>query len=166
MKRQTVIGPLLVVAMASGVYCETAGAEWGKMERPEPPGGCRGEDAGGGRGFSLARMARELGLSDEQKSQVRKVLAAERETVGPLLKKLHTARELVAEARDGAKFDEAALRAAAERENGIRTELLVAHARSRSRINAQLTPEQRELAEDLALPRHLPGKGPLPPEGF
>jgi Spy/CpxP family protein refolding chaperone len=103
-------------------------------------------------------MARELGLSGEQKSQIRKVLAAEREAVGPLLKKLHAAREQVAEARDGAKFDEAALRTAAERENGIRTELLVAHARSRSRINALLTPEQREMAEDMAPPVTCPAR--------
>lgn len=165
MKRQTVIGPLLVVAMASGFYCESASAGLGRMAGNESPGECHEHESGEMGGRFLTRMAKELGLSPEQKEQARKIFAAERETVGPLLKKMDEAKGRVHEAADGAKFDEPAVRAAVAGENELRTELAVARARTRSSINAILTPEQREAAKRLAPPpRPRPGRGALPPD--
>jgi len=167
MKRKMVIGPLLVVAMAGGVYSETALAHEGRTGRHDVSGDCREHDHGGRGGNFLARMAEELGLSAEQKSQIGKILDAERVAGKPLLKKLREAREGVREAGEAAAFDEAAIRAAVAKENALRTELMVSHARTRSRINAILTAEQREAAEErLPSPLHRPGRELLRPEEF
>lgn len=167
MKRQTVIGPLLVVAMAGGIYSESALAHEGRTGRHDAPGDCREHEHRGRGGNLPARMAEELGLSAEQKTQIGKILDAERVAGKPLLKKLREAREGVREAGETAAFNEAAIRAAVAKENALRTELMVSHARTRSRINAILTAEQREAAEELlSAPMHRPGREPLRPEEF
>lgn len=167
MKRKMVIGPLLVVAMAGGVYSETALAHEERTGRPDSSGDCGERGHGGHGGNFLARMAEELGLSAEQKTRIGKILDDERVVGKPLLKKLREAREGVREAGEAAAFDEAAIRAAVAKENALRTELMVSHARTRSRINAILTAEQREAAEELLpAPMHRPGREPLRPGEF
>lgn len=167
MKRQMVIGPLLVVAMASGISSVSALAHEGRGGRHGASDDCRDHEPGERSGHFLDRMAKELGLNAEQQAQAKKIIAAEKEVVGPLFKKLDEARARVREAGEGAKFDEAAVRAAAAKENEIRTELMVSHARTRSRISAILTAEQREIFEEMG-PQHrgrgaLPGRHRLPP---
>ena len=163
MKRQMVIGPLLVAAMASGVYCETASASRGRAARQEAPCDCREDGGAPGGGRFPERMARELKLTEAQKAQVRAIFAEEREQTRPLQEMLEQGRRQLHEATMAATFDEAAVRAIAAGQAEARTELMVSHARTRSRINAILTPEQRTAAEKMA-PDRRRGKRPLPPE--
>jgi len=164
MKRQMVIGPMLVAAMASGVYCETASASRGRVARQEAPCDCREDGGAPGGGRFLERMARELKLTDAQKAQVKAVFAEEREKTRPLQERLEQGRRQLHEATMAATFDEAAVRAIAAGEAEARTELMVSHARTRNRINAILTPEQRTAAEKMAPPDRWQGKRPLPTE--
>src|SRR6266511_4298939 len=102
----------------------------------------------------LARMAKELKLTDAQKEQVGAILKAERERVAPLREKLMESRKKLHEAAEAEKFDEAAVKALAATEAELQAELMVSRARAHHQINAILTPEQRELAK-----KHRPMKG-------
>jgi protein CpxP len=53
---------------------------------------------------------------------------------------------------EASKFDETTVRALAEKQADARTEMIVSKARMWHRINAVLTPEQREKAKELRPP--------------
>lgn len=166
MKRQLVIGPMLVAAMAGGIYCEAALAfGGGRGGRDYACDGRGPEGRGRGNGGPVG-MARELGLSSAQQKQVRTLLAAERKETATLRQKLEEARDQRREAMRAETFDEAAVRKAVTAENNLRTELMVARARTHGKISAILTPEQREKAAELAPPQRGPERGGQPPEEF
>lgn len=167
MKRQIMVGAALVAVMAGGVYSEAALAAGRRGSEDKAAGDCQAPESGKrGRDFQ-AKMAKKLGLTAEQKVQVDKILAAERETVEPLLKKLGESRKSIREASEAVTFDEAAVRRLAAGETEVRTELIVSHARTRSKINALLTAEQREKAGKMLPPPLMRGDRPSqPPEGF
>lgn len=100
-------------------------------------------------GHRMQRMAQILGLSAEQQTKIQEITNSERQTVAPLLEKLRTSREELRNAARAEKFDEAAVRKLAEAQAATRTELIVARARTRSQIQAVLTPDQRALAERI-----------------
>ena len=107
--------------------------------------------------MNMDRMAEKLGLSDAQKEQVSAILKAEKEKTDPLRQQLFENRKQIMEAAVSGKFDEAAVRAIAEKQAPIITELMVSHARAKSEIYALLTPEQRTRAQKLGPmtgPRH------------
>lgn len=120
-----------------------------------PEGGFPGRHRGKGPGKHFARMAKKLELTGIQREQVKAILDAERENVAPLRQQLAENRENLRKAIEAAPFDEAVVRALAERQNETRVELVVSRARAKSQIFALLTPEQRELAKKFR-PR---GKG-------
>lgn len=104
-------------------------------------------DQPGGRQFE--RLADLLDLSEAQQEQVKALRDAEREAVKPLLQQLQENREAIHQLTQATTFDEAAVRRLATKQAAINTELLVSRARTRSQINALLTPEQRSLADKL-----------------
>lgn len=135
-----------------------------------------GRDRGPGhfRGFFIQRMAAQLGLSEEQQTQIRQILEEERTTTEPLRQQLKaTHDQLRALGTDGV-FNEVQVRVLAQQQAQTMTELIVAKERTKARIAAVLTPEQRERAKQM-LERfhqrmrgghkwhHGRGFGPVPP---
>lgn len=111
-----------------------------------PEGGFHGRHRGIGPGNRVARMARALHLTEEQREQVRAILTSEWEKNAPLRQQLVETREMIREAVETEPFDESTVRALMEGQSKTRVELAVSRARAKSRIYALLTPEQRESA--------------------
>ena len=144
MKRKLMVSVVLAAAMIGGGS--------GAVLAGHGPGGGCGDPYQGmemGRGGFEGRMAKILKLSDAQQSQIKTLRDAEREQVKPLFDKLHESKRLLMQAAEAAVFDEAAVRAIALDQAKIETELTVSRTRVHSRINALLTPDQRELAKSL-----------------
>ena len=96
-----------------------------------------------------ARMVKILKLTDTLKTQIKAILDAERESVEPLREKMHQSREQLKQLADATVFDEAAVRARAVAQSQIEVELIVSHTRTLNKVNALLTPDQRELLANL-----------------
>ncbi len=137
MKRKIMIGVVVIGMLVGSAYMAAAAGG------PGLPG--RGDRAG----MHLDRMAKVLGLSDTQKEQIGAILKAEWDKTEPLRQQLFENRKQIMESTFSGKFDEAAVRAMAEKQAGIETELIVSHAKAKSQIHALLTPEQLSLAEKL-----------------
>jgi Spy/CpxP family protein refolding chaperone len=110
----------------------------------DPP---RGDRFPGGRGDpgqhdGLGPLARDLNLTDDQKSQIKKItdsFAENNKSLHDQLKALHENEP----DPFSASFDEAAVRAAAEARAKIDVELAVAHAKMMSQIAGVLTTDQK-----------------------
>ena len=97
---------------------------------------------GPGQHDGLGPLARDLNLTDDQKSQIKKItdsFAESNKSLHDQLKALH---------ENGpdpfsASFDEAAVRAAAEARANIDVELAVAHAKMMSQIAGVLTTDEK-----------------------
>lgn len=115
----------------------------------------------------LPRLAEYLELTDDQQSQIRAILDEEMPAIEDLREQLRTAHEAFRATHQPGDFDEAAVRAFAESQSQLHVELMVAGARTMSRIFTVLTPEQQDKLQDLRglLGRHGgrgPGRGPNP----
>jgi Spy/CpxP family protein refolding chaperone len=95
------------------------------------------------------RMVKLLKLTEAQQTQIKALLDAEREQVKPFFDKMHEIREQIMQATDATVFDEAAVRALAVAQTQIEVELIMSHTRTLNKVNALLTPEQRELLANL-----------------
>src|SRR6267142_3648679 len=112
-----------------------------------PPGrGFRGGPGGpGGRGGppdGLGSLARDLNLTDDQKSQIKKITDSFAESTKSLHDQLKALHENEPDPFSGS-FDEAAVRAAAEARAKIDVELAVVHAKMMSQIAGVLTTDQK-----------------------
>lgn len=150
--RILVIVLCLMVVAGAGVFAAAKappdGSESLHSEEGAPQAGwC--EERGRHSGHRLEMMAGVLDLTDEQRTQIQEIVAAEREAVKPLVGQLRGKRKELLAATRGAAFDEAAVRSLAAGQAGIFTELIVAKARMKSRIFAVLTPQQQAKAEKI-----------------
>ncbi|MEM5786786.1 MAG: Spy/CpxP family protein refolding chaperone [Syntrophobacteraceae bacterium] len=110
-------------------------------------------------GHSCRMLMDELNLSDEQESQIHSILSEERPNVKPLIQQLKQGREQFdALAQDGT-FDEARVRAVAVQQAAIITELMVMKERTKAKVLAVLTAEQRAEARELLHSMFRPGPG-------
>ncbi|GFE58317.1 Spy/CpxP family protein refolding chaperone [Geobacter sp. AOG1] len=163
MKRQIIIGTFLAATLAGGSYgtwevsAATTRPAKGMQEGRGPTGEMFPEKR-------LARMARELGLSDAQQAQIKAIFAAEREKNGPLMEKMKAYRKQLHDAAKATPFDEAAVRTVATNQAQVEVELAVSRARIQSQINGILTPEQRQKLEKLRPPMGKGERLPPPPD--
>jgi Spy/CpxP family protein refolding chaperone len=97
----------------------------------------------------VTRMSEVLGLSDAQKEQITALLKTEQEKNAPLREQLAANRKQLKQAALAATFDEATVQSIAAIQAQIISQLIVSHARTKSQINALLTPEQRSQAEKM-----------------
>ena len=130
----------MLVAML-GSNASTVLAERGPMPGfgGPPPGMERG-----GENFEV-RMAKILKLTDTQKIQIKALLDSEREQVKPMMEKMHESREQLKQLANATVFDETAVRTLAVAQSQIEVELIVSRTRTLNKVNALLTPDQREL---------------------
>jgi Spy/CpxP family protein refolding chaperone len=125
---------------------------------PPPPGeGFRG---GPGPRDGLGPLGRDLNLTDDQKTQIKKINDSFASSTKELHDQLRTLHESESDPMSGA-FDEAAVRAAAEARAKVQVELDVARARMMSQIAAVLTADQK--AQLAARRQQFERQGPPPP---
>ena len=108
----------------------------------------------------LGPLGRDLDLSDEQKTQIKKIQDSFREADKALFDQLKTLREGEPDPMSGS-FDEAAARTAAEAKAKIQIELEVSRAKMMSQIASVLTAEQK--AQLAARRKRFERQGPPPP---
>jgi len=143
----------IILTIAVAVICT---APMAALAQPGPGGGpgWHGDGMGGDHlGFferKLPRMAEELGLSNEQLEKIQAIIDAARPEIEKYAEQLRNGREAYrAEHDNPAEFDETALRAHAQDQHLVQTELMVVVAKARAEIFAQLTAEQIEQLEDV-----------------
>jgi periplasmic protein CpxP/Spy len=99
-------------------------------------------------GWMLQRMAAELNLTEAQQAQIKNILQAEKAKTQPLRQQLRQNR-LAQDGNATGAFDEARVRAFADKQAQLMSDLTVERARAKSQIFAVLTPDQRQKAVAL-----------------
>jgi Spy/CpxP family protein refolding chaperone len=146
MKKSILVVSVLTAALAGGLFLQTSQVD--AAPAGDPPKWERGERHERGGERFLARMSETLDLSAEQQEKVKAILEEHRTRVAPLRQSLDEGRDNLRQAVKSETFDEAAVRTLAASQADTRTEMMVERARMQNRINALLTQEQRELAEE------------------
>lgn len=115
------------------------------------PGGRPGGPFGGGPmgGPMASRMAGVLGLSDDQRDQIRAIHDGYRDQAEALNESLKDARVALGDRIHADPFDETAIRQAAQGLAALEADLAVLRARISSEVRQVLTPEQVEQARGL-----------------
>jgi len=162
---------ITTLAMAAMVVPGAALAQGfgGHHGRPGGPPGFGGPDELGGPGLHrfeemLPRLAEELDLTDAQQSQIQAILDEELPAIESMREQLRDAHQAFRESHPPEAFDEAAVRAFAESQAQTHVELMVAGARTRSRVHNVLTTEQQAQLADMRGPHGRRG-GPPPDHG-
>jgi protein CpxP len=95
----------------------------------------------GGRGF--ARIAEKLNLSDEQKTQVKTILEDSKTRVKPLMEALRETRRQAENLGTDGTFNEEQVNQIANAQAETSKQLFIEREKTKARIFAILTPEQR-----------------------
>jgi len=125
---------LLTIATAAAIFTGGSTHETQAAENAAPPPA---------HGRILQRIARKLNLTDDQKTQVKAVLSADRGTLAALLGQLHDARKNLRAAIHAGEANETAVRAAAARVAVAEADLAVERMKLYGKIAPILTDEQR-----------------------
>lgn len=148
MKRK-LITPILIVLLAGGGFLATqalADRDHGRHGWEDRDHQEMKHDRGGNR---YERLAEVLGLSDQQREQIRAIIKTSRETAEPLRQQLRENRQALREASEAASFDEAKIRSLATAGGNLQAELAIHRAQTRQQLRAQLTPEQQALYDKV-----------------
>ena len=97
----------------------------------------------------VEHMARALDLTDDQQTQIKTILEGARSATEPLHSKMDEVRKQLEAATANGQFDEAQVRALANQQAQLMADSIVEHERTKSKIFAILTPEQRAKAEEM-----------------
>jgi len=142
MKRNTRITLIATLVLALAVGAGTAiawGGHGGGMGFHRGPGGVLG---------GIMRIMHRLNLSDQQQDAILKILDDARTQIEPHREALQAGRQQMREL-DPSSFDEAAVRAIAQKQGKELEEVMVIGQKVRSQVWAVLTPEQREEAKQI-----------------
>jgi Spy/CpxP family protein refolding chaperone len=137
----------LIAAVLSALVIGTVSIGYGS-ERVQPPDPF------------LGQMTKVLDLSGDQQSQIKAILAEEREADADLMQQGAALRLQLRQAEWGTTFDENSVRATAVTLAQVEQELAVSRAKSHFQINQLLTSAQRTLAQKL---QPEPGHQGMPP---
>ncbi len=97
----------------------------------------------------IARVIEKLGLSEEQVGKIKAEVRAEKDTLVPLVTRLHQARKELRETIHQPGVTETAVRAAAAKAAVVEADFAVERAKLSGKISAILTPEQRAQAKEF-----------------
>ncbi len=97
----------------------------------------------------VEHMARALNLTDAQKTQIKAIFESARAASEPLHARMDEVHKQLEAATANGQFDEAQVRALANQQAQIMADTIVEHERTKSKIYAILTPEQRTKADGL-----------------
>lgn len=101
-----------------------------------------GEDGLPPAGRHFKKMATELGLSSQQKEDIKEIFSKSRSQAEPLMKQLKTERRALRELVQADIIDEAAIRAQSTKVAAVEADLSVQRAQVAQQVRAILTPEQ------------------------
>jgi Spy/CpxP family protein refolding chaperone len=105
-------------------------------------------------GFSKSRFAlrlKQLGVTADQKAEVKTILRKYQPTVGPLIKEVVTERRALRDAIHAPTIDETAIRAQAAKVASLESDLAVQRAHVSHDIRAVLTPEQLQKVKEMEI---------------
>jgi protein CpxP len=107
-------------------------------------------------------IARELNLTEAQKTQVKTLMEAGHTALAPLQQKTDDVHKQLELATANGQFDEAQVRALATQQGQLMAETIVEHERMKSKIYSLLTAEQRAKADEMHKrhSKHLHNSGP------
>jgi len=100
------------------------------------------------RGQIFRRIAEKLNLTGDQKSQIKTILAGEKDTLKTLLGQLHDARKNLRAAIQAGDANETSVRAASAKVAGVAADLAVERMKLYGKIAPVLTGEQRQKISD------------------
>lgn len=112
-------------------------------------------------GMLVEHMAGELNLGDEQKSQIEQIVSEEQTADTASHEQLRAIMDQLRTLGTDGQFDEAKVRELATQQAQLMTEQIVSHERTKAKIFAVLTPDQR-----TTLAARLQNPGPPPGAGF
>jgi len=99
----------------------------------------------------FARRLAQIGITDQQKAQVKTVLRGYQPTLEPLVKEVVTERRALRDTIRAQTIDETAIRAEAAKVASLEADLAVQRAHVAHDIRAVLTPEQIQKLKDMQL---------------
>jgi protein CpxP len=144
---------------AAGVTAQTAATDESqttavKERRGDRRGGGKFRKNRRGRGGKMgARMFRGLNLTEEQKTRIKQIRAAFRETNKPLRDELKAKRSELRQARTGETFDEALAAQKLKEMADLRAKLMGESFRMRRETLSVLTAEQKNRLDELRAER-------------
>jgi Spy/CpxP family protein refolding chaperone len=103
-------------------------------------------------GFSKGRFElrlKQLGVTPDQKAEVKTILRKYQPTVGPLIKQVVTERRALRDTIHAATIDETAIRAQAAKVASLESDLAVQRAHVSHDIRAVLTPDQLQKVKKM-----------------
>ncbi|MEO8359242.1 MAG: Spy/CpxP family protein refolding chaperone [Vicinamibacteria bacterium] len=166
MKKHTLTVAALAVASFGWISIAAAQPPEGGPRRQGGLGGPGGPPA---MGMGMGMMAEHLGLSDEQKTQIKAIHEKERETIQPLMKAVGESQRAFDTALNAEAPDAAAVGQAALAMRDARRSVEASQKATMEQIRAILTPEQAakfdEMQKHMRGGRSGFGPGPGGPEG-
>jgi Spy/CpxP family protein refolding chaperone len=97
----------------------------------------------------VEHMARALNLTDAQQTQIKAILETARAADEPNKTKMDEVHKQLEAATANGQFDEAQVRALANQQAQLMADSIVEHERTKSKIYAVLTAEQRVKADEM-----------------
>lgn len=146
-------GPGYGPGMGPGIM----GGHGGGPSQGMGPGMMHGHGAGMMRGRG-ERMAQTLGLSEDQRAKVRRIMEDTRRKNWDVLGQIQSERFKLREMVRGDKVDPNAAIEQKRKIDDLRRQIMGARLEARNQVLALLTPEQREKARSFG-PRHGGGRG-------
>lgn len=156
---------LLIAALAVAMGSVIAKSQTTDSTPPPPP---VHSHAYGMRGDMMGFFAKQLNLTDEQKTQMKTILQQQRPTMKPLMQQQHQIDLQLRQYVEGT-FDEAKVQALAAQKAQIQTQLTVAETRVHNQLYALLTPDQQsqlkqmEAQHEARMQERMNGQAPPPP---
>jgi len=136
---------LLIAALAVAMGSAIAKSQTADSTPPPPP---EHSHAYGMRGDMMGFFARQLNLTDEQKTQMKTILQQQRPTMKPLMQQEHQIDLQLRQYVEGT-FDEAKVQALAAQKAQIQSQLTVAETRVHNQLYALLTPDQQSQVKQM-----------------
>ncbi|HTX22279.1 MAG TPA: Spy/CpxP family protein refolding chaperone [Candidatus Aquilonibacter sp.] len=97
----------------------------------------------------LQRIAQRLNLTDDQKSQIKAILAGEKDTLKNLLGQLHDERKNLRAAIQAGDANETSVRAASAKVAAVEADFAVERMKIYAKISPVLTDQQRQQISDF-----------------
>jgi periplasmic protein CpxP/Spy len=145
-KRVLVICGIAVLVVGAAIFATAqAGLSFNHFQ-----GHGRGERRHGpGSPEMMEHMARALGLTEDQKTQIKALMDGIQSTEEARHQKMEELHKQLETVTANGQFDEAKVREIANQQAQIHAEQIVEHERMKAKIFSLLTPEQRVKAEEM-----------------
>jgi periplasmic protein CpxP/Spy len=142
---KSICSRLLIAALAVVMGSAIARSQTTADTPPPPPSHTHGLGMGGHR---MEFFAKQLNLTDEQKSQMKAVMQKERPTIKPLMQQQHQIDLQLRQYVQG-PFDQAKVQALATQKAQIQAQLTVAETQVHNQLYQLLTPDQQSQLKQM-----------------